>query len=182
MLLLLIVLAQSLAIMHYRRSIVNSPTSSMAMPRQPAIPASTLPLDEQLTIVIMTYQRVSVLLESLIFVDLVPLDIVHELVIVWNDVANRTGIDALQDHFENLGIQYRIRFYFPSSNSLNNRFMVPDIQTDCVFNIDDEWTMTATNFRAGFKLWQRAPYRLVGQLPRLIQYEKHTREVFYMGK
>jgi hypothetical protein len=58
----------------------------------------------------------------------------------------------------------------PPRNSLNNRFIpYKEIRTDCVFSIDDDFSVNQTALELGFAWWQVNPYRLVGFYPRRIE-------------
>ena len=142
--------------------------------------------DKRITIIIMTYKRAKYLQQSKVLSELVPLPIVKELVIVWNDVGNTTGLDSLQSKFVDLNIHDKTRFYFPTINSINNRFMVPDVTTQCIYQIDDEWYMTKPNFQLGYQLWLNNPMKLIGQLPRKIKYEYNetdgSEKAYYISK
>ena len=55
------------------------------------------------------------LLESPLFIDLVPLSYVSKLILIWNDLENTTiPLNLLKDHFKLLNIEHKIEFYIPN--------------------------------------------------------------------
>lgn len=61
----------------------------------------------------------------------------------------------------------KVRFVFPNSDSLNNRYLAADLREDCVYICDDDIYLPEHSFRAGFEAWKQNPARLVGFYPRL---------------
>ena len=61
---------------------------------------------DQVTLFCMTYKRPKTLMRSSIMNELLDLDVVHELVIVWNDVSNTNAIELLKQHCRGRGVEH----------------------------------------------------------------------------
>ncbi|KAL7569246.1 hypothetical protein ACA910_016799 [Epithemia clementina (nom. ined.)] len=124
-------------------------------------------MSEGVTIVVMTFRRTKQLLKGPTIRNLVPLNIVKEFYLVWNDIQNHEHIALIRNHFEIQNISHKLRIFVPLQNDLNNRFLpIPDVKTEAIFTIDDDWLVTKENFIEGFRWWQQYPDRLVGFTPR----------------
>mmetsp|Transcript_16098 Transcript_16098/g.29172 ORF Transcript_16098/g.29172 Transcript_16098/m.29172 type:complete len:349 (+) Transcript_16098:197-1243(+) len=131
-------------------------------------------MDGKVTIVIMTYRRVDELLKNPLMHDIIPLDIVAELIIIWNDTEDKSQISLVRETFDRWGLSHKLRFFLPTHNSLNNRFIpLPNITTKALYSTDDEWTTSAENFQQAFRWWQQNPHRLVGFTPRRLETSKY---------
>lgn len=60
----------------------------------------------------------------------------------------------------------KVKFIYPTTDSLNNRFLADVITTDCVYICDDDVYPSRIALAQGFYTWQQNPYRLVGFYPR----------------
>lgn len=55
---------------------------------------------------------------------------------------------------------------------MNNRFIPwPDIRTECVFTVDDDFEIDEDSFIQGFGWWNLNRFRLVGLYPRRLAKE-----------
>lgn len=124
----------------------------------------------KVTIVFITYQRVKVLLASPVFIDLAPLGLTKQVLIIWNDVDSPESSEIVQQHFNGTDFGHKVKIIYPDKNSLNNRFTaVQSVSTEVFFSIDDDFMVTTENYIAGYEFWLRNPYRLVGFYPRVFQ-------------
>lgn len=84
-------------------------------------------------------------------------EFVSEVWVVWQNV-NKRREEAPHE---------KVRFVFPDSNSLNNRYLAANLGEDCVYICDDDVYLPEHSFRAGFEVWKQNSARLVGFYPRL---------------
>jgi len=129
--------------------------------------------DGEVTVVIMTYQRIDDLLNNPLMKNIIPLDIVKELIIIWNYIENLSQISQIEEAFNDWGLSHKLRIVIPKENSLNNRFMpIPNITTSALYSTDDEWTTSVDNFLSAYQWWKLNPKRLVGFVPRRLEKNK----------
>lgn len=134
--------------------------------------------------VIMTYKRLDSIYQNPMIREVLSLDAILELLLIWND-PNSTATDL--DHFRQEFCQHypdpicsKLRIRQSTTNSLNNRFL-PDekIRTEAIFTIDDDWYIPAFQFQHGFNLWKKYPNKLVGFTARPGFYNDTTKTATY---
>ena len=60
----------------------------------------------------------------------------------------------------------KVQFIYPTTDSLNNRFLANRLTTDCIYICDDDVYPSRVALAQGFETWRQNPYRLVGFYPR----------------
>lgn len=110
--------------------------------------------DSQLSVLLSTYNRES---WRELAVWYAQLDYVKEVSVVWQNM-NKTHEEAPHE---------KVNFIYPTSDSLNNRYLSADLSEDCVYICDDDIYLPEKSFRAAFEVWKQNPARLVGFYPRL---------------
>ncbi|PXF45198.1 Glycosyltransferase family 64 protein C4 [Gracilariopsis chorda] len=110
--------------------------------------------DQFLSVLLSTYNRDSWSELSLFYA---KLDFVKEVYVVWQNM-NRTREPAPHE---------KVRFVYPDSDSLNNRYLAADLSEDCVYICDDDIYVPAHTLMSGFEVWKQNPARLVGFYPRM---------------
>ncbi|XP_017959865.1 exostosin-3 [Drosophila navojoa] len=110
---------------------------------------------EQFTIVILTYEREQVLMESL--GRLYGLPYLHKVVVVWN--SPKPPLDDLR--WPDIGVPVSV--VRAPRNSLNNRFLPFDvIETEAVLSVDDDAHLRHDEILFGFRVWREHRDRVVG--------------------
>ncbi|XP_054272009.1 exostosin-3-like [Macrosteles quadrilineatus] len=110
---------------------------------------------EQFTIVMLTYQRDQVLMNSLSRLQGLPY--LNKVVVVWN--SPRPPLDDL--HWPDIGVPVEV--VKASTNSLNNRFVPYDaIETEAVLSVDDDAHLRHDEIMFGFRVWREQRDRVVG--------------------
>ena len=110
---------------------------------------------EQFTIVMLTFERESVLMDSL--QRLKGLPYLNKIVIVWN--ANRMPESRVK--WPNLGVE--IVVVKAEKNSLNNRFKPYDaIETEAILSMDDDVHLRHDEIVFGFRVWRESREKIVG--------------------
>ena len=110
---------------------------------------------EQFTIVMLTFERESVLMDSL--QRLKGLPYLNKIVIVWN--ANRMPENRVK--WPNLGVE--IVVVKAEKNSLNNRFRPYDvIETEAILSMDDDVHLRHDEIVFGFRVWRESREKIVG--------------------
>ncbi|XP_054166306.1 exostosin-3-like [Oppia nitens] len=110
---------------------------------------------EQFTIVILTYEREAVLIDSL--QRLKGLPYLNKVLVIWNS-PRAPSIDL---RWPELGAP--IRVIRAKRNSLNNRFLpYADIETEAVLSMDDDAHLRHDEIIFGFRVWREARDRIVG--------------------
>ncbi|VDM62034.1 unnamed protein product [Angiostrongylus costaricensis] len=109
---------------------------------------------EQFTVVLLTYNRDSVLSASLERLHRLPY--LNKVIVIWNNVAR-----------EPLGAWPRlhvpVEFIKVSNNSLNNRFVPWDrIRTEAVLSLDDDIDLKQHEIVFAFRVWRENRHRIVG--------------------
>ncbi|KAI0558680.1 glycosyl transferase [Gracilaria domingensis] len=110
--------------------------------------------DKQLSVLLSTFSRDS-WRELAVFY--AGLDFVKEVYVVWQNM-NKTREAAPHG---------KVKFVYPNSDSLNNRYLAADLSEDCVYICDDDIYVPAHSLRSGFEVWRQNPARLVGFYPRM---------------
>jgi len=110
---------------------------------------------EQFTVVMLTYQREQVLLNSL--ARLYGLPYLNKVVVVWN--SPEPPAEDLQ--WPDIGVP--IHVVRTEKNSLNNRFLpYSAIETEAVLSVDDDAHLRHDEIVFGFRVWRENRERLVG--------------------
>ena len=110
---------------------------------------------EQFTIVMLTYEREAVLMESLS--RLYGLPYLNKVIVVWN-----SEIPPSPDlRWPEIGVP--IHVLKTKKNSLNNRFLPYDnIETEAILSVDDDAHLRHDEIIFGFRVWRENRHRLVG--------------------
>jgi len=110
---------------------------------------------EQFTVVMLTYEREQVLMNSL--ARLYGLPYLNKVVVVWNSA--RPPASDLQ--WPDIGVP--IHVVKTERNSLNNRFLpFSAIETEAVLSVDDDAHLRHDEIIFGFRVWREHRDRLVG--------------------
>jgi len=110
---------------------------------------------EQFTVVMLTYEREQVLMNSL--ARLYGLPYLNKVVVVWN--SPRPPASDLQ--WPDIGVP--IHVVKTERNSLNNRFLpYSAIETEAVLSVDDDAHLRHDEIIFGFRVWREHRDRLVG--------------------
>jgi len=110
---------------------------------------------EQFTVVMLTYQREHVLMNSL--ARLYGLPYLNKVVVVWN--SRSPPADDLR--WPDIGVP--IHVVKTARNSLNNRFLPYDaIETEAVLSVDDDSHLRHDEIVFGFRVWREHRDQLVG--------------------
>jgi len=110
---------------------------------------------EQFTVVMLTYEREQVLMNSL--ARLYGLPYLNKVVVVWN--SPRPPASDLQ--WPDIGVP--IHVVRTEKNSLNNRFLpFSAIETEAVLSVDDDAHLRHDEIIFGFRVWREHRDRLVG--------------------
>ncbi|ALC42125.1 botv [Drosophila busckii] len=110
---------------------------------------------EQFTIVMLTYEREQVLMDSL--GRLYGLPYLHKVVVVWN--SPKPPLDDLR--WPDIGVPVSV--VRAPRNSLNNRFLPFDvIETEAVLSVDDDAHLRHDEILFGFRVWREHRDRVVG--------------------
>ncbi|CAO1401237.1 unnamed protein product [Diamesa serratosioi] len=110
---------------------------------------------EQFTIVILTYEREQVLMDSL--GRLYGLPYLHKVIIVWN--SPKPPLEDLR--WPDIGV--KVEVVRAARNSLNNRFLPYDsIETEAVLSVDDDAHLRHDEILFGFRVWRENRDQIVG--------------------
>ncbi|NXD57597.1 EXTL3 protein, partial [Corvus moneduloides] len=110
---------------------------------------------EQFTVVMLTYEREEVLMNSLESLNGLPY--LNKVVVVWNS-PKLPSEDLL---WPDIGVP--IMVVRTEKNSLNNRFLPWDeIDTEAILSIDDDAHLRHDEIMFGFRVWREARDRIVG--------------------
>ncbi|OXU17778.1 hypothetical protein TSAR_011354 [Trichomalopsis sarcophagae] len=110
---------------------------------------------EQFTIVMLTYEREQVLINSL--ARLYGLPYLNKVIVVWN--SPKPPMEDLR--WPDIGVP--IHVVKTKRNSLNNRFMPFDaIETEAVLSVDDDAHLRHDEIMFGFRVWREHRDRVVG--------------------
>jgi len=110
---------------------------------------------EQFTVVMLTYEREQVLLNSL--ARLYGLPYLNKVVVVWNS----PGPPSPELQWPDIGVP--IKVVKTQRNSLNNRFLpYQEIDTEAVLSVDDDAHLRHDEIIFGFRVWREHRDRLVG--------------------
>ncbi|XP_063696402.1 exostosin-3 [Culicoides brevitarsis] len=110
---------------------------------------------EQFTIVILTYEREQVLMDSLS--RLYGLPYLNKVVVVWN--SPKPPLEDLR--WPDIGVPVTV--VKALRNSLNNRFLPYDvIETEAILSVDDDAHLRHDEILFGFRVWRENRDRVVG--------------------
>ncbi|KAJ4429032.1 hypothetical protein ANN_26028 [Periplaneta americana] len=110
---------------------------------------------EQFTIVMLTYEREQVLINSLS--RLYGLPYLNKVVVVWN--SPKPPLEDLR--WPDIGVPVHV--IKATRNSLNNRFLPYDaIETEAVLSVDDDTHLRHHEIVFGFRVWREQRDRIVG--------------------
>nr|CAD7462930.1 unnamed protein product [Timema tahoe] len=110
---------------------------------------------EQFTIVMLTYEREQVLINSLS--RLYGLPYLNKVIVVWN--SPRPPLEDLR--WPEIGVPVHV--IKASRNSLNNRFLPYDaIETEAILSVDDDAHLRHDEIMFGFRVWREQRERVVG--------------------
>ncbi|XP_055384787.1 exostosin-3 [Condylostylus longicornis] len=110
---------------------------------------------EQFTIVMLTYEREQVLMDSL--GRLYGLPYLHKVIVVWN--SPKPPLDDLR--WPDIGVPVSV--VRGQRNSLNNRFLPYDvIETEAILSVDDDAHLRHDEILFGFRVWREHRDRIVG--------------------
>ena len=110
---------------------------------------------EQFTVVMLTYEREQVLVNSL--ARLYGLPYLNKVIVVWNS----PNPPPPQLEWPDIGVE--ILVIKAEKNSLNNRFLPFDaIETEAVLSVDDDAHLRHDEIIFGFRVWRENRDRLVG--------------------
>ncbi|KAJ3606875.1 hypothetical protein NHX12_026393 [Muraenolepis orangiensis] len=110
---------------------------------------------EQFTVVMLTYEREEVLMNSLERLNGLPY--LNKVVVVWN--SPKPPSDDLL--WPDIGLP--IVVVHTEKNSLNNRFLPWDaVETEAILSIDDDAHLRHDEIMFGFRVWREARDRIVG--------------------
>ncbi|KAG8199824.1 hypothetical protein JTE90_000912 [Oedothorax gibbosus] len=110
---------------------------------------------EQFTIVMLTYEREAVLIDSL--QRLRGLPYLNKVVVVWNSER----LPSADLRWPEIGVP--IHVIKAKKNSLNNRFLPYDVvETECILSVDDDAHLRHDEIVFGFRVWREARDRIVG--------------------
>ncbi|KAI1296696.1 Exostosin-3 [Halotydeus destructor] len=111
---------------------------------------------EQFTIVMLTYEREAVLIDSL--AKLKGLPYLNKVLVVWNSPKKMPSPDL---SWPDVGVP--IEVIRTKENSLNNRFKPFDeIETEAILSMDDDAHLRHDEIIFGFRVWREARDRIVG--------------------
>lgn len=110
---------------------------------------------EQFTIVMLTYEREQVLMDSL--GRLYGLPYLNKVIVVWN--SPKPPLEDLR--WPDIGVQVVV--VRATRNSLNNRFMPYDaIETEAILSVDDDAHLRHDEILFGFRVWREHRDQIVG--------------------
>ncbi|KAJ3320189.1 Exostoses (Multiple)-like 3 [Blyttiomyces sp. JEL0837] len=122
---------------------------------------------DRCTLILQVYSRTNTILKRLRFYENLPL--LDSILVVWNNmnvspptIAHSKSTKKLKSKTPEFSIP--IYFLQQSKNSINNRYKpFPELKTDCVISMDDDWDMPHAHLVQAIKLWQGQYYdNLVG--------------------
>nr|KAG5692875.1 hypothetical protein BaRGS_002310 [Batillaria attramentaria] len=110
---------------------------------------------EQFTIVMLTYDRETVLIQALQRLKGIPF--MNKVLVVWN-----SPVPPSRDlRWPDIGVPLEV--LRTKSNSLNNRFLPYDlIETEAILSIDDDAHLRHDEIVFGFRVWREERDRIVG--------------------
>tara|TARA_B110000495_G_C23035728_1_gene618449 strand:+ start:1189 stop:1920 length:732 start_codon:yes stop_codon:yes gene_type:complete len=96
--------------------------------------------------------------------------LVSKVIIIWQNIGEEVP-DSIFNNLKNIGIYRKVKFKYPTKNSLNNRFCLYDTG-QCVLSIDDDYIITNEALEKCFEVWLNNKRSIVGIVPRYMdEYE-----------
>ncbi|KXJ27657.1 exostosin-like 3 [Exaiptasia diaphana] len=130
---------------------------------------------EQFTIVMLTYERELVLMESI--QRLVGLQYLNKVIVVWNSPVN----PSLSLRWPDIGVPLNV--IKTTKNSLNNRFIPYDvIETDAILSIDDDVELRHDEILLAFRVWRENRDRIVGFPGRFHAWDSEKKSWLYASR
>jgi hypothetical protein len=124
---------------------------------------------EQFTVVILTYNRDSVLYASLERLNRCPY--LNKVIVVWNNLDRQPANSWPKLHIPLLFVRSK-------TNSLNNRFLPYDqIETEAVLSLDDDIDLKQHEIVMAFRVWRENRDRIVGFPARY--HARYDSELYY---
>ena len=109
---------------------------------------------EQFTVILLTYERDSVLVGALERLHQLPY--LNKILVVWNNIHREPP-----DSWPSLHVP--VEFIRVTENSLNNRFVPWDrIETESVLSLDDDIDLMQQEIILAFRVWRENRDRIVG--------------------
>ena len=104
--------------------------------------------------------------------------VIDRLILIWHNIGEEVPNDVIKALENKCGKKFKI--VYPEKNSLNNRFYnYPEIKTDCIVSIDDDYTPTKESLYCMFEKWNKSKNTLVGCVPRY--FDADTTPSIYTG-
>ncbi|CAG9772017.1 unnamed protein product [Ceutorhynchus assimilis] len=123
---------------------------------------------EQFTILLLTYEREQVLLDSI--ARLRGLPYLNSVVVIWNSPR----LPSADLRWPDIGVTVHI--IKAARNSLNNRFLPLDnLQTEAILSVDDDAHLRHDEILFGFRVWREHRDRIVGFPGRFHAWDLNTK-------
>ncbi|XP_030754970.1 exostosin-3 [Sitophilus oryzae] len=123
---------------------------------------------EQFTIILLTYEREQVLIDSI--ARLRGLPYLHSVVVIWNSPR----LPSPELRWPDIGAPVHI--IKAARNSLNNRFLpLENLQTEAVLSVDDDAHLRHDEILFGFRVWREHRDRIVGFPGRFHAWDLNTK-------
>lgn len=123
---------------------------------------------EQFTILLLTYEREQVLLDSI--GRLRGLPYLHSVVVIWNSPR----LPSPELRWPDIGVPVHI--IKAARNSLNNRFLPLDnLDTEAILSVDDDAHLRHDEILFGFRVWREHRDRIVGFPGRFHAWDLNTK-------
>ncbi|XP_050306547.1 exostosin-3 [Anthonomus grandis grandis] len=123
---------------------------------------------EQFTILLLTYEREQVLLDSI--ARLRGLPYLHSVVVIWNSPR----LPSPELKWPDIGAPVRV--VKAARNSLNNRFLPLDnLETEAILSVDDDAHLRHDEILFGFRVWREHRDRIVGFPGRFHAWDLNTK-------
>lgn len=137
-------------------------------------------LNEQFTIVILTFKRENILISLL--ESYLNLPYLSQIIVVWNAVDVDPS-EFFLVKFQSALKSKILRVVKGIKNSLNNRFIPFDvIRTDAILSLDDDTSLRNDEIIFAFRVWRENRDRIVGFAARFHTYNTTTKQYTYKGK
>ncbi|KAL1494285.1 hypothetical protein ABEB36_009908 [Hypothenemus hampei] len=123
---------------------------------------------EQFTILLLTYEREQVLLDSI--ARLRGLPYLHSVVVIWNSPK----LPSPELRWPEIGVPVHV--IKAARNSLNNRFLPLDnLKTEAILSVDDDAHLRHDEILFGFRVWREHRDRIVGFPGRFHAWDLNTK-------
>ncbi|VDN96956.1 unnamed protein product [Rodentolepis nana] len=115
---------------------------------------------KKFTVIILTYDRISIFLKNLLMFDRIE-HLLESIIVVWNHQVLKPEL------YQWPKLKVPIHVVRTPVNKLQNRFLPFDlIKTDCVLTVDDEVIPDPKALETGFRVWLENRDRIVGFVAR----------------